>query len=482
MTTLNFDTDQLGSMELYSLRLQKVIADFTDFDAVTKAYVDQKIDDITNGLSSDGVLNTIREISDYLTDNTAADGLIQQINTLSTTLSTAITNEASRAGTEEGKLDSRVAALESDPTTGASVSALQAEVNRVETGAGLTFDGDYTANASSNYLSLASSLKDADNLLDTQLKTEQDRASGAETLIQGNLTTHIATYESDKKQADADRWTIGERITDLDTSDIAEGDKLFYTEQRVKDANVHNYSPFNPSERTYDPPVEATVGYAFELLNAELQDIHTKEDADDTRHNDLTVSLSTVSGTVTTERNRAIGAEDALSTRVEVFEEGLNNGMQPDGEYYQENLGVQAVVDDLRGGIDYVNGQREADKVVADSRHTASEGRHDGQDDRHDGHDTAITGLSNDKFDKVGGQVSGDASFLQNVGINGTVGLNVQHASQDETTNGTGKYLYFSDKWRMYGKSDGSRLVFEYNGGTQETPNWRSAIPFISSV
>jgi hypothetical protein len=34
----------------------------------------------------------------------------------------------------------------------------------------------------------------------------------------------------------------------------------------------------------------------------------------------------------------------------------------------------------------------------------------------------------------------------------------------------------------MYGKSDGSRLVFEFNSGSQESPNWKPAVPFISSI
>ena len=488
MTSLNFDDDgQLGSMELYNLRLQKVIADFTEFDAVSKAYVDKKMDDLVDGAST--TLDTLKEIETYLTDQSIAGTLAKEI----AEIKASATAETTRATGAEGSLSNRITALESDPTTGSTVSALQAEVNKIETGAGLTFDGDYTANASSNYLSLASSLKDADDKLDTQLKAEVDRASLAESTIASNLSNHIADYETDQKSNDQDKTAIGQRITDLDTTDIAEGDKLFYTDQRVKDASVHTYAPFNPSTRTYDAPVEVKVGYGFELLKAELQAIHDKEDTDDTRHTDdvnaLTTVLNSLNSEISTARSEEkkvqddVNAKDtAMSSRVEVFEEGLNNGMEPTGEYYQENLSVQDAIDDLRGGIDYVNGQRESDKATADGRHTANQTRHTGHDDRHNGHDTAITGLANTKFDKVGGTVTGGTGFTADVGMFSNVALNVQHANQDETTNGTGKYLYFSDKWRMYGKSDGSRLVFEYNGGSQESPNWKSAIPFISSV
>ena len=487
MTTLNFETNQLGSMELYNLRLQKVIAEFTDFDAVSKAYVDKKMDDLVDGAS--GTLDTLKEIETYLTNQNIAGTLAKEI----AEIKASVSFETNRATGVETTLSSRITTLESDPTTGTSVLALQDEVNRVETGAGLTFDGNYTPNASSNYLSLAESLKDADNKLDAQLKTEQDRASLAESTNANNLSNHIANYETEKKTNDNDKLTIGNAIANLTSSDIAEGDKLFYTDQRVKNASVHNYSPFNPSDRTYDAPVEATVGYAFELLNAELTDIHSKENADDARHQTDVIALNNVVNTLNSEISLAraeeqkvqadVNAKDsAMSGRVEVFEEGMTNGYGPENALYQANISAQAAVDSLRGAITYVDGQRFADKTVADNRHTASEGRHDGSDDRHNGHDDAITLINNNKFDKSGGTITGGAGFTSDVLMQSNVALNVQHTNQDETTNGTGKYLYFSTKWRMYGKSDGSRLVFEYNGGTIETPNWKSAIPFISSV
>ena len=486
MTTLNFDTNQLGSMELYNLRLQKVIAEFTDFDAVSKAYVDKKMDDLVDGAS--GTLDTLKEIETYLTNQNIAGTLAKEI----AEIKASVSFETNRATGVETTLSSRITTLESDPTTGTSVLALQDEVNRVETGAGLTFDGNYTPNASSNYLSLAESLKDADNKLDAQLKTEQDRASLAESTNANNLSNHIANYETEKKTNDNDKLTIGNAIANLTSSDIAEGDKLFYTDQRVKNASVHNYSPFNPSDRTYDAPVEATVGYAFELLNAELTDIHSKENADDARHQTDVIALNNVVNTLNSEISLAraeeqkvqadVNAKDsAMSGRVEVFEEGMTNGYGPENALYQANISAQAAVDSLRGAITYVDGQRFADKTVADNRHTASEGRHDGSDDRHNGHDDAITLINNNKFDKSGGTITGGAGFTSDVLMQSNVALNVQHTNQDETTNGTGKYLYFSTKWRMYGKSDGSRLVFEYNGGTHEAPAWKSAIPFISS-
>lgn len=494
-TDPNYDGSQLGSMELYNLKIQKLKDVFTDYDAVTKKYVDSKLEDLIGNAGT--AFDTLREIELAINgeDQTVVGGMIKEISELSgavSTVSGAVSTEKVRAEGIEAGLAGRIVALEADPSTGASVTAVENEVDRIETGTGLSSDGNYSADPSSNYLSLAVSLKDADTKLDAQLKTEVDRASGAESTNATNLATHISNYETDKKENETDKWNIGNTIANLTSSDIAEGDKLFYTDQRTKTASVHNYSPFNPSSRTYDPPAEATVGYAFELLNAELTDIHAKEDTDDARHTDDVIALNNVVNSLNSEISTAraeeqkvqddVNAKDsAMSGRVEVFEEGMTNGYGPENLLYEANISAQAAVDSLRGAITYVDGQRVANKTEADNRHTESEGRHDNSDDRHTGHDNAITLINNNKFDKSGGTVTGGTGFTSDVLMQSNIALNVQHANQAETTNGTGKYLYFSNNWRLYGKSDGSRLVFEYNSGTQESANWKSAVPFISS-
>lgn len=64
-------------------------------------------------------------------------------------------------------LDSKLA---SDLATSASVATLQGEVDAIETAAGLGTDGTYAAETTSNYLNAATSLKNADFLLDAALK------------------------------------------------------------------------------------------------------------------------------------------------------------------------------------------------------------------------------------------------------------------------------------------------------------------------
>ena len=55
-----------------------------------------------------------------------------------------------------------------------SVAGLQAEVNATQTGAGLEDDGSYVANTATNYIDTATSLKDADEKLDSAIKAVDD--------------------------------------------------------------------------------------------------------------------------------------------------------------------------------------------------------------------------------------------------------------------------------------------------------------------
>ncbi len=68
-------------------------------------------------------------------------------------------------------------------------AAVQSELDATQTGAGLTTTGAYSANGSTNYLQAASSLKDADEKLDAQIKTVADavatKGNGTVTEVQG---------------------------------------------------------------------------------------------------------------------------------------------------------------------------------------------------------------------------------------------------------------------------------------------------------
>ena len=88
--------------------------------------------------------------------------------------------------TAVGKIDAQVStnagAISQEVTDRTNAdSAIQSEVDQTQSGAGLNADGTYSANGSANYISTATSLKGADNLLDAQLKTTQDDLDTLET-------------------------------------------------------------------------------------------------------------------------------------------------------------------------------------------------------------------------------------------------------------------------------------------------------------
>ena len=106
-------------------------------------------------------------------------------NTLPTYSSNNYVAEGDSLQTAVGKLDTQVKAVADDLSaeTTARVDAddaLQSEVDQTQSGAGLNADGTYTAVGGANYISTATSLKNADQLLDAQLKSVADDVAALE--------------------------------------------------------------------------------------------------------------------------------------------------------------------------------------------------------------------------------------------------------------------------------------------------------------
>ena len=77
--------------------------------------------------------------------------------------------------------------------------ALQTELNKVELGAGLESDGTYTAPSGSNYLGTATSLKDADYILDAQAKVTADAVAA----LSASSGAALAAETTARQAADA---------------------------------------------------------------------------------------------------------------------------------------------------------------------------------------------------------------------------------------------------------------------------------------
>lgn len=94
-------------------------------------------------------------------------------------------------------LDSLDDAIANEVTArGNAVQAVQDELDATQTGAGLGADGGYTANATANYIASSTSLKDADDDLDTALKNEVTARGNADTAINDKIALGYFLYSS----------------------------------------------------------------------------------------------------------------------------------------------------------------------------------------------------------------------------------------------------------------------------------------------
>jgi len=111
-------------------------------------------------------------------------------------------------------------------TVASSGSSTQSELDATQTGAGLGTDGSYSADSTADYISGATSLANADSLLDDQIKANADAISSNDSdisTLQSSLSTaesDIDTLESNMSTAQSDISTLQSNVSSND-SDIA---------------------------------------------------------------------------------------------------------------------------------------------------------------------------------------------------------------------------------------------------------------------
>ena len=161
-------------------------------EVAIKANLDQEISDRVDGdantlISANSYadaqdviyLGQAQDYTDTELDN-ASIFLQGQISSGDTaTLSSANSYTDGEISTEQAARIAGDASLQSqiDAITGGgsgSLAAVQSELDSTQAGAGLGVDGSYTAPVGSNYLGSATSLKNADTLLDSQIKVVAD--------------------------------------------------------------------------------------------------------------------------------------------------------------------------------------------------------------------------------------------------------------------------------------------------------------------
>ena len=120
-------------------------------------------------------------------------------------------------------------------TVASDTSSVQSELDATQSGAGLGTDGGYTAPGSSNYLSNASSLADADDKLDTQIKMNADAISSNDSDI-STLQSSLSTAESDIDSLESDMSTAQSDISTLQ-SNVSSNDSDISTLQSNVSSN-----------------------------------------------------------------------------------------------------------------------------------------------------------------------------------------------------------------------------------------------------
>ena len=128
------------------------------------------------------------------------DGLRQEIEratSAETVIMSAVSIEREEREAEDEKLWEAISGL-----TGQSED-LQEEIDRIEAGAGLDADGNYIPKENPNYISAATSINEAVNILDDELQRIEDKIDSGYEDIWSALTKEI----SDREEGDLEIWS-----------------------------------------------------------------------------------------------------------------------------------------------------------------------------------------------------------------------------------------------------------------------------------
>lgn len=301
------------------------------------------------------------------------------------TLQTNIDNEASTRGTAD--------------------TNLQTELDATQTGAGLAVDGSYVANGATNYIGAATSLVSADELLDTAIKTADDRAKGVEGVLanlvtadKANLVASINSLDSRvTSEVSTLNSTISTNAADSVTRDnalsgrldIVEGDASTAgsIEKALADAktyadglNATATADINAVEGRLDilegdSSVEGSVAKAIaDVINAAPEALDTlKEIADYINVSPETDVLSAITNKITEAKNELKGAVSASFDTLEEVENAIDviNGSGA-GSLAQVLVDAKAYTD---AEITTLDGDISAAAALEQAARIAEEGR-----------------------------------------------------------------------------------------------------------
>ncbi len=349
-------------------------------NAVTNAKVATGIDAMK--LADGSVSNTEFQYLNGTTNNIQSQITNNAINI--TTNATNIALNASKVALADtaGVLRSKINAVNTIGTT------LQGELDATQTGSGLTVDGDYLQNSSANYIGSATSLADADNALDAQLKTNADSIDVNATDISTNTaaisanTTNIALNATKVALADtagvlrseiAAANTIGTTLqSELDATQTGSG---LTVDGDYLQNNTANYISTATSLADADNALDAQLktnadGISTNATNISQNTSDISDNATDITTNTTNIALNATkvaladtAGVLRSEIEAANTIGTTLQSELDATQTG--SGLTVDGDYLQNNTANYiSTATSLAGADDILDTQL---KVNADS-------------------------------------------------------------------------------------------------------------------
>lgn len=267
------------------------------------------------------------ELAQEVSDREAADNTLQSnIDSEESARIAADSTLQSNIDSEESSRISGDAALQSQVDSLVSAKdSMQSELDSTQSGAGLGVDGSYSPNGVSNYISLATSLKDADDKLDAQMKVEYDARVSADSTLQSNIDSE----ESARISADN---VLQSNIDSEESARIAADSSLQSSiDQEVSDRQSavstlqSNLDSEESSRISGDANLQAQIDDILSNTDpAALDSLSEIVSAFQSADNDLQTAITNVLGTHTselaTETSARQSADSALSGRLDVLE------------------------------------------------------------------------------------------------------------------------------------------------------------------
>lgn len=166
-------TTAIGKLDAESANLSASLSTISSTAGAAQSELDVTQASLGSAIAADGTYVGFTG-SNLLDGSTSVTGALTILDTQANTNATDIATNATAIA-----------------TNASGITALQAELDATQAGSGLSVAGAYNANAGSNYLSTATSLHNADQLLDTQIKAVADSVAalgtGSIASIQGEL-------------------------------------------------------------------------------------------------------------------------------------------------------------------------------------------------------------------------------------------------------------------------------------------------------